>query len=167
VARASHRFLGLVALLAAAVTAYALRPRDESRIADRLTSLARAASQVTDNASLLALRDLVRADFAENASLRVAELAEPLTDRAAIAEHAADLLQAPAPFTFTLSTVEIRVDGHAARAEADLAAVARGQSTLPRDVRHATVLLSRVGSEFVIDSLDVARELHEQPEARP
>ena len=154
-------------MLTGGVVAYALRPHDEARVADRLTLLARAASNVTDEASLVPLRELVRADFAENASVRAGELAEPLGDRAAIAEHVADLLRAPAPLTFTLSNVEIRIDGHAARAEADLAAVARGQSTLPRDVRHVTVLLSKVGSEFVIDSLDVARELHEQPEARP
>ena len=107
--RSSHRLLSLAALLGAGLAFYVLWPRDEALVERRLTALARAASDVTSPGALAALQTEIGTAFASNAVLRSADLDEPLTSRATIGEHAALLLQSPAPLSFALSNLEVRV----------------------------------------------------------
>ena len=148
------------------VLGYGFWPREETHISDLLTELCTQLNQTRDEASLIRLQRFLNGKLQPGASVHLVELEQELLGRLDVVAHARDLLSGP-PLTFSLSSIEVRVSGRLARADADLTVTASGSGEQRRELRRTRVRLAKLGDEWQIEAVEVDPIDPAQMEARP
>ncbi|HEY3255529.1 MAG TPA: hypothetical protein VGJ91_16335 [Polyangiaceae bacterium] len=155
-----------VALLACALLGYELLPRDETRITALLRDLCARMNQTKDEESLAALRQFLALALLPQVSVHAPELEQDLQGKDEVAARAHALLEG-APLSFTLNSLEVKVSGPLARAEAELLVAVRGGGEQRREVRHTRVRLAKHEAGWQIEAVEVDPIAPSEPEARP
>ncbi len=156
-----------VALLACAIIAYELAPRDETRISALLDELCARLNQTKDASSLAGLRQFLATALLPQVNVRAGELRQELQGIEDVSARAQDLLDGP-PLSFALSSVQIKLSERLARVDADLVVSVRGGGEQRRDLRRTRVRLAKREGRWRIEgAVEVDPVAPSEPEARP
>ncbi len=156
------RRLSLVVGVVALGLLVLLYPTDEKRVREVAESLLAAANE-SEGALSVALQQHATPQL----SLLISDLPEALEGHSAVLSALGRAQVMGRRLRFRMEQVEVSVEGNHARLTADVVASLQLGLREHRQARRATALFEKVAGRFVLASVEVGRQRHDQPEERP